>query len=156
MLYALHEAGYYASTPLRIAARLARDFWGSPLNPANNGLPGVDPSFSNSYDYPIQALLGIVTEVDAKYNFQKDGSALPDGAALKRLRVQSWSEFSRAVKGGAGAGRVAGTVVSRTERRTKTGSKMGIIGLSDPTGHYEAVLSPVARARMHRQHAQGQ
>jgi hypothetical protein len=57
---------------------------GSPLNPANNGFPGVDPSFNNSYDYPIQALLGIVTEVDAKYNFQKDGSALPDGAALQR------------------------------------------------------------------------
>jgi DNA polymerase-3 subunit alpha len=31
-------------------------------------------------------------------------------------------------------------VVSRTERRTRTGSKMGIIGLSDPSGHYEAVL----------------
>jgi DNA polymerase-3 subunit alpha len=61
-------------------------------------------------------------------------------AALKRLRVQSWVEFSRAVKAGGGGGRVAGTVVSRTERRTKTGSKMGIIGLSDPSGHYEAVL----------------
>jgi DNA polymerase-3 subunit alpha len=60
--------------------------------------------------------------------------------ALKRLRVQSWAEFARAVKTGAGAGRVAGTVVSRTERRTKSGSKMGIIGLSDPSGHYEAVL----------------
>ena len=34
MLYALHEAAYYASTPLRAAARLARDFWSSPLNPA--------------------------------------------------------------------------------------------------------------------------
>src|SRR6202043_1631298 len=41
---------------------------------------------------------------------------------------------------GGGGGRVAGTVVARTERRTRTGSKMGIIGLSDPTGHYEAVL----------------
>jgi DNA polymerase-3 subunit alpha len=30
--------------------------------------------------------------------------------------------------------------VSRQERRTRTGSKMGIIGLSDPTGHYEAVI----------------
>lgn len=57
---------------------------GSPLNPATSGLPGVNPDFANSYDYPIQALLGIVTEVDAKYNFQKDGSALPDGTALKR------------------------------------------------------------------------
>jgi DNA polymerase III subunit alpha len=44
------------------------------------------------------------------------------------------------VKNGATAGRVAGTVVSRVERRTKTGNKMGIIGLSDPTGHYEAVI----------------
>jgi DNA polymerase-3 subunit alpha len=54
--------------------------------------------------------------------------------------VQSWVEFSRAVKTGATAGRVAATVVSRMERRTKTGNKMGIMGLSDPTGHFEAVL----------------
>jgi len=44
------------------------------------------------------------------------------------------------VKSGATAGRVAATVVSRTERRTKTGNRMGIIGLSDPSGHYEAVI----------------
>jgi DNA polymerase-3 subunit alpha len=61
-------------------------------------------------------------------------------AVLKKMRVQSWAEFSRAVKAGATAGRVAGTVVSRQERRTRTGSKMGIIGLSDPTGQYEAVI----------------
>ncbi len=73
--------------------------------------------------------------------FFLSGHPLDDYAvALKRLRVQSWAEFARAVKGGAGSGRVAGTVVARTERRTKNGSKMGIIGLSDPTGHYEAVL----------------
>jgi DNA polymerase III subunit alpha len=54
--------------------------------------------------------------------------------------VQSWAEFSRAVKTGATAGKVAATVVSRMERRTKTGNKMGIMGLSDPTGHFEAVL----------------
>ena len=60
--------------------------------------------------------------------------------SLKRMRVQSWMEFARAVKSGVSAGRVAATVVARTERRTRTGSKMGIIGLSDPSGHYEAVL----------------
>jgi DNA polymerase-3 subunit alpha len=59
---------------------------------------------------------------------------------LKRLRVQSWAEFARAVKAGVNSGRVAGTVVARTERRTRTGSKMGIMGLSDPSGHYEAVV----------------
>ena len=79
-------------------------------------------------------------EFDA-IGFFLSGHPLDDyAAALKRLRVQSWAEFARAVKAGASAGRVAGTVVSRTERRTRTGSKMGIIGLSDPTGHYEAVL----------------
>ena len=34
MLYALHEAAYYASTPARGVARATRDFWNSPLNPA--------------------------------------------------------------------------------------------------------------------------
>jgi poly(3-hydroxybutyrate) depolymerase len=34
LLYSLYEAGYYASTPLRFAARMTRDFWSSPLNPA--------------------------------------------------------------------------------------------------------------------------
>ena len=79
-------------------------------------------------------------EYDA-IGFFLTGHPLDDyAAALKRLRVQSWVEFARAVKAGAGGGRVAGTVISRTERRTRNGTKMGIIGLSDPSGHYEAVL----------------
>jgi DNA polymerase-3 subunit alpha len=79
-------------------------------------------------------------EYDA-IGFFLSGHPLDDYATvLKRLRVQSWAEFSRAVRTGATAGKVAATVVSRMERRTKTGNKMGIIGLSDPTGHFEAVL----------------
>ncbi len=79
-------------------------------------------------------------EFDA-IGFFLSGHPLDDYAlALKRMRVQSWAEFARAVKAGASAGRVAGTVVARTERRTRTGSKMGIIGLSDPSGHYETVI----------------
>ncbi len=73
--------------------------------------------------------------------FFLSGHPLDDYAAvLKKLRVQPWVEFARAVKNGATAGKVAGTVVSRQERRTKTGNKMGIFGLSDPTGHFEAVI----------------
>jgi DNA polymerase III subunit alpha len=73
--------------------------------------------------------------------FFLSGHPLDEYAALLRgLHVQSWMEFSRSVKAGVSAGRVAATVVSRTERRTKTGNKMGIIGLSDPSGHYEAVI----------------
>jgi poly(3-hydroxybutyrate) depolymerase len=40
MLYALHEAAYYAATPMRAAARLTRDWWASPLNPARNSTLG--------------------------------------------------------------------------------------------------------------------
>jgi poly(3-hydroxybutyrate) depolymerase len=36
MLYALHEAAYYAAAPMQYAAEAARNFWGSPLNPAAN------------------------------------------------------------------------------------------------------------------------
>jgi DNA polymerase-3 subunit alpha len=79
-------------------------------------------------------------EFDA-IGFFLSGHPLDDyAAALKRMRVQSWAEFARAVRAGASAGRVAGTVVARIERRTRTGSKMGIIELSDPTGHYETVV----------------
>ncbi|HEY4774760.1 MAG TPA: DNA polymerase III subunit alpha, partial [Xanthobacteraceae bacterium] len=73
--------------------------------------------------------------------FFLSGHPLDDYAPLlKILRVQTWAEFCRAVKAGATAGRLAATVVTRVERRTKTGNRMGIVGLSDPTGHYEAVI----------------
>lgn len=59
---------------------------------------------------------------------------------LDRMRVQSWADFSAAVKRGANAGRLAGTVTARQERKTRTGNKMGIVQLSDASGQYEAVL----------------
>jgi DNA polymerase-3 subunit alpha len=79
-------------------------------------------------------------EYDA-IGFFLSGHPLDDYAsALKRLRVQPWAEFVKNVKGGQTAGRLAASVVSRVERRTRTGGKMGILGLSDPTGHFEAVV----------------
>lgn len=59
---------------------------------------------------------------------------------LAKMRVQNFSEFSAAVKAGAGAGRLAGTVTSRQERKTRTGNKMGIVTFSDATGQFEAIL----------------
>jgi len=61
-------------------------------------------------------------------------------AVLTKLRVDKWSSFSRAVRQGASAGRLAATVLERAERRTKSGNKMGIVTLSDPSGQYEAIL----------------
>jgi hypothetical protein len=56
----------------------------SPLDPANNGLPAVNSAFRIGYNYPIIAMLGVVSEVDATFNFDKSGTALPQGAPLKR------------------------------------------------------------------------
>lgn len=107
------------------------DMFGGMADAPSIILPAVEPWL------PAERLR---REYDA-IGFFLSGHPLDDYAvALKRLRVQSWNEFSRAVKTGATAGRVAATVVSRMERRTKTGNKMGIMGLSDPTGHFEAVL----------------
>src|SRR5262249_7555737 len=61
-------------------------------------------------------------------------------AALQRLRGPAWAGFSPPVRAGASAGQGAGTVGSRSEPRTGPGSKGGIMGLADPTGHYEAVI----------------
>ena len=107
------------------------ELFGGAAAPVPIALPAVEPWL------PAERLQ---REYEA-VGFFLSGHPLDDyAAALKRLRVQSWVEFSRAVKAGASAGRVAGTVVARTERRTRNGSKMGIIGLSDPSGAYEAVL----------------
>jgi DNA polymerase-3 subunit alpha len=54
--------------------------------------------------------------------------------------VSRWAKFVSDVKGGATAGRLAAVVLDRAERRTKSGSKMGIVQLSDTTGQYEAIL----------------
>jgi DNA polymerase-3 subunit alpha len=110
---------------------------------------GQDDMFGNTMDAPSIMLPNIepwlpADRLQREYDaigFFLSGHPLDDyKTVLKRLNVQTWLEFSNAVKNGRTAGKVAATVVSRMERRTKTGNKMGIIGLSDPTGHFEAVL----------------
>ncbi len=44
------------------------------------------------------------------------------------------------MKQGASADRLAAVVLDRQERRTRAGSKMGIVQLSDQSGQYEAIL----------------
>ncbi len=61
-------------------------------------------------------------------------------SALKRLRATRWADFVRSVRAGATTARLGASVLDRTERRTKTGSKMGIVQLSDPSGQYEAII----------------
>jgi DNA polymerase-3 subunit alpha len=44
------------------------------------------------------------------------------------------------VRGGATSARLGASVIDRYERRTKTGNKLGVIQLSDPSGQYEAII----------------
>lgn len=60
---------------------------------------------------------------------------------LKRLRVQRFADFAQVVRAnGTSVAKVAVSVIDKSERRTKSGSKMGIVNLSDPSGQFEAVL----------------
>lgn len=58
---------------------------------------------------------------------------------FEKLRVQRWSDFERAVKDGAGSGRLAGTISSRNDRRTRKGTPMMILTLSDQSGTFECI-----------------
>ena len=60
--------------------------------------------------------------------------------ALKRLRTMRWIEFARAARGGSATARLGASVIDRHERRTRSGSKLGVIQLSDPSGQYEAII----------------
>jgi DNA polymerase-3 subunit alpha len=107
------------------------DMFGGAANRETISVPAVEPWLAADK---------LQREYDA-IGFFLSGHPLDEySTLLQKLKVQSWVEFSRSVKSGASAGRVAATVVSRTERRTKTGNKMGIFGLSDPSGHYEAIV----------------
>ncbi|WP_074381658.1 DNA polymerase III subunit alpha [Bartonella doshiae] len=59
---------------------------------------------------------------------------------LTRKRIQTWSDFVNVVKGGATAARLAGTVVAKQIRKTKSGKKMGVVQFSDTSGQYETVV----------------
>ena len=72
----------------------------SPINPSNfcpggpaTCWPTVDSGFRLGYNYPIMAMMGIVSEVDATFNFDKTGTALPQGAPLTRHFAADEYEF---------------------------------------------------------------
>jgi len=68
----------------------------SPLDPRNHssdGLPAVNRAFRLGYNWPIMAMMGIVSEVDATFNFDKTGTALPQGSPLRRRFAADEYEF---------------------------------------------------------------
>ncbi|MEO7222038.1 MAG: DNA polymerase III subunit alpha, partial [Devosia sp.] len=56
------------------------------------------------------------------------------------MKVMPYAQFERAVKeGDLSAGRLAGTIATRADRRTKKGTPMLSLSLSDPSGSYEVI-----------------
>ncbi|MDE3137953.1 MAG: hypothetical protein KGL59_15335, partial [Acidobacteriota bacterium] len=61
---------------------------GSPLDPASGGYPAVDSHFDLAYDFPLAAMMGMATELDARYNYRvvsaTQGAPLANGAPVVR------------------------------------------------------------------------
>lgn len=59
---------------------------------------------------------------------------------LEKLEIPRWENFQAQVRKGKSAGKLAATIIAKQERKTRTGNRMGILVLSDPSGQYEATL----------------
>ena len=59
----------------------------------NAPLPDLDVIFRTSYRWAMANVLGLVSQVDSKYNYNKDGSALPQGAPVDRNFAQEQYEL---------------------------------------------------------------
>ncbi len=64
---------------------------GGYLDPANIGLP--EPASTFQYDYPMLGLLGMVSDVVANYNYDKQGAVLASGTPVSRNYGLEWYEF---------------------------------------------------------------
>lgn len=66
------------------------------FDPGFEGYPAVDSGFVNNYDYPMGALIGMITQVNAQYNFTKSGSTLPDGTPVsRRFAADAWEMYAQ-------------------------------------------------------------
>jgi poly(3-hydroxybutyrate) depolymerase len=83
MLYALHEASYHASTPLRLGALAMREFWNSPVNPA------ADTQIGRR----LYAGADLFTNVTRRYGRPDWGidSVMIDGVDVRVRPVVEWS-----------------------------------------------------------------
>ena len=61
---------------------------GSPLDPNSTSFPTIDTNSDHLYDFPLAAMMGIGSELDAVYNYRianaTTGQALPQGAPVSR------------------------------------------------------------------------
>jgi len=114
-----------------------------------NRREGVIDMFSADKPEPIKPAKGIkewsLSERLAKefsaVGFYLSAHPLDDHKSLYTENyVQGWIAFEKAARGGAKAGRLAGTIASRNDRKTRKGSNMSILTLSDPSGTFECLV----------------
>src|SRR5467141_2486265 len=77
------SSGYANPNQLPTAGIANKGIPGDPSAPMS-GFPAVDSSFNTGYDYPFMALLGSISQVNANYNYNINGSVLPQGTPLSR------------------------------------------------------------------------
>src|SRR5579863_6629171 len=69
----------------------------STLDPTNTvghpGISGPEPQTATQYDRPLLALFGMVSDVVANYNLNKDGTAQAQGSPVNRRYGLDWYEF---------------------------------------------------------------
>jgi hypothetical protein len=65
----------------------------SPLNPAANGLPGVNSGFGLNYDFSIADMIGFVSQGDAFYNYNKNGTTQAPGSPVTRHYAENGYEM---------------------------------------------------------------
>jgi DNA polymerase-3 subunit alpha len=114
-----------------------------------NAADGIVDMFASSEPEPIKLSQTVTNWLPTErlerefgaIGFHLSGHPLDQYADLfERLRVTPWSDFEHAVKeAGATAGRLAGTIGSRNDRRTKKGMPMCILSVSDASGGYEVI-----------------
>jgi hypothetical protein len=65
----------------------------SPIDPGNNGFPAVSDNFARSYDTAAILGYGLLTEGDGIYNYDRNGTALPQGTPTRRRYAVNDYEF---------------------------------------------------------------
>jgi Carboxypeptidase regulatory-like domain len=64
---------------------------GGQLDPANGGF--LEPASTIAYDYPMLAMLGMVSQMIGNYNYDRNGNLLAEGDPVKRRYGLNWYEF---------------------------------------------------------------
>jgi hypothetical protein len=62
-----------------------------PLNPPAGGYPQVSSLFTTSYDFPLAAMMGIASELDATYNYKVTGLTTASSIPLGQPLVRHWA-----------------------------------------------------------------